>query len=352
MSRFRAGAILKALLRGLAGGAFTRPQNGSYVGPEERVQETRSQEGSTEPRHGSYLGLGVAGFHRLHYCEWGRHGNPRLVVCVHGYSRNARDFDFLARALREDYRVVCPDLAGRGDSDWLATPIEYNFPQFMADLNALLARLDIDEVDWIGTSMGGLLGMLIAAQPNTPIRRLVMNDVGAFVPAGSLLDIGHHLPVAARFGSLDELEQHLRHTHKEFGFLTDEQWRHLAVHSARAEGQEYRLHYDPGIALLLRQMPLAPGLFLWDVWSKLACPVLLVRGEHSKLFPQPVADVMLSQHPQARLVTVPDTGHAPPLMSPGEIDVIWRFLGEGQETFLENRDWRLAAGASPRNAML
>ncbi len=281
---------------------------------------------AAEPHHRSYLGLGLGGFHGLHYLEWGRRDGRHAVICVHGYSRNGRDFDFLARALRWRTRVVCPDLAGRGDSDWLASPLEYSFPQFMADLNALVARLDVDTVDWVGTSMGGLLGMLFAAQANSPVRRLVMNDVGAFVPTDSLMHIGRRMESDARFASLEEVEGHLRTVHAEFGFLTDAQWRHLATHSARREGAEYRLHYDPGIALLVKQLPLAPGLFLWDVWRKLSCPVLLLRGEHSELFPQPVAEVMLARHPGARLVEIPDAGHAPALMSPQQIAVIREFL--------------------------
>ncbi len=211
------------------------------------------------PRHGSYRGLGVGGFHRLHYCDWGRRDNPRIVVCVHGYGRHARDFDVLARALSADFRVICPDLAGRGESDWLGTAMEYSFPQMLADLNALLSRLDAAQVDWVGTSLGGLLGMLLAAQPGTPIRRLVMNDVGAFIPSDSL-----------------------------------------------------------------RQMA---SLHFRDVWNKVTCPTLLLRGEHSTVFPRSVAEWMQIDHDGAQLVEIPDCGHAPSLMSPLEIDVIARFVG-------------------------
>ncbi len=125
------------------------------------------------PRHGSYRGLGVGGFHRLHYCDWGSPDNPRVVVCVHGYSRHARDFDVLARALSTDFRVICPDLAPRGQRDWLGTATDYGSAQMLADLNALLSRLDVDEVDWIGTSLGASLGSYLRAQPGSPIRRLV-----------------------------------------------------------------------------------------------------------------------------------------------------------------------------------
>ena len=138
------------------------------------------------PRHGSYRGLGASGFHRLHYCEWGQCDNPRVVVCVHGYRRHSRDFDATARALSSKHRVVCPDLGGRGEGDWLGSATESTFPQMVADLTALLSRIDVDEVDWIGTSLGGILGLYLAAQQGAPIRRLVMNDVDAFIGSGQL----------------------------------------------------------------------------------------------------------------------------------------------------------------------
>jgi pimeloyl-ACP methyl ester carboxylesterase len=142
------------------------------------------------PRHGSYRGLGASGFHRLHYCDWGRRDNPRVVVCVHGYRRHSRDFDVLARELSANHRVICPDLGGRGKTDWLGSATESTFPQLLADLTALLSRIDVDDVDWIGTSLGGVLGLYLAAQSGTPIRRLVMNDVDALIGSGSLQPVG------------------------------------------------------------------------------------------------------------------------------------------------------------------
>ena len=142
------------------------------------------------PRHGSYRGLGTSGFHRLHYCDWGRRDNPRVIVCVHAYRRHSRDFDALARELSVNHRVICPDLGGRGSGEWLGSATESSFPQLVADLTALLSRIDVDEVDWIGTSLGGILGLYLAAQPGAPIRRLVMNDVDALVDSESLQPVG------------------------------------------------------------------------------------------------------------------------------------------------------------------
>ncbi len=247
-------------------------------------------------------------------------------MCAHGYSGNARDFDELARGLAREARVICPDVAGRGESEWLRSPLEYHFAQFLADINALVARLGVESVDWIGTSMGGLLGLLLAASPGNPIRRLVMNDVGAFLPMDSLRHIGKNLRSPRRFASLEEVEAHMRQTHREWGELTAAQWRHLAIHGARREDDGYRLHYDPQIARLVQPFPFAPGLFFWSAWYKARCPVLLIRGEHSQVFPRSVADTMLEMKPDAKLVEIAGCGHAPALMSPSQIGIVRRFL--------------------------
>jgi pimeloyl-ACP methyl ester carboxylesterase len=257
--------------------------------------------------------------------EWGHRGNPRVIVCAHGYSGNARDFDYLARALSEDARVVCIDVAGRGESAWLP-PMEYHFAQFLGDINSLLAHLKVKEVEWVGTSMGGLLGMMLAAQPAAPVKRLVMNDIGAFIPMDALQAIARNLEAAESFASLDEVEAHMRHTHRDWGAIGAAQWRHLATHGSRKHGERYRLHYDPRIARVARPMPFTPGLFFWDAWYRVRCPVLLLRGERSEVFPASVADAMLDAKPAAELVEIAGCGHAPALMSVAQAGLVRRFL--------------------------
>lgn len=257
---------------------------------------------------------------------WGRRNNRRVLLCLHGYSGNGRDFDELARAVSGSYRVVCPDTAGRGRSAWLRHPLQYHFGQFMADLRSLLAELDADEVDIVGTSMGGLLGMMLAAQPASPVRSLVMNDVGAFLPPDALRAIARNLEAPATFASLAEVEAHMRHTHREWGQLTDAQWKHLAIHGSRREGDGYRLHFDPAIVTAARPIPLSPGFFFWDTWYRVRCPVLLLRGEESRVFPRHVADTMLEIKPQAQLVEIADVGHVPALMSADQIGIVGAFL--------------------------
>ncbi|HXS53597.1 MAG TPA: alpha/beta fold hydrolase [Usitatibacter sp.] len=266
------------------------------------------------------------GFHKLHAVEWGRRRSGRLVVCAHGYSGNARDFDFLARRLAREARVVCPDVAGRGRSAWLATPLAYHFPQFLADLRALVSELGEAAVDWVGTSMGGLLGMLLAAEPHSFVRRLVLNDVGAFIPARALAAIGRNLHGPQRFPSLAELEQHVRRTHRGWGRMSERQFRHLVKHAARRFPDGYALHYDPQIASLVQPLALAPGLSFWNAWRHVRCPVLIVRGQRSSILPREVVRAMVQAKPQTRVVEVAGAGHAPSLMEDAQIEAVAQFL--------------------------
>jgi len=246
---------------------------------------------------------------------------------VHGYSGNARDFDELARSISKATRVVCVDVAGRGESSWLGSPLEYHFGQFLADLNVLVTQLGVRSIDWVGTSMGGLLGMIAAGVPGSRIRRLVMNDVGAFLPMDALRYIGRNLIAPDRFATMREVEEHMRRTHREWGELSLAQWRHVAFHGSRRVDDHYRLHYDPQIARLVDTgIAFTPGLFFWDAWYKVKCPVLLLRGESSEVFPREVADTMLEVKHDARLVEIPGCGHAPSLMQPEQIDVVAQFL--------------------------
>lgn len=267
----------------------------------------------------------------MHYTEWGSRRSTRVVICAHGYSGNARDFDDLARALAADARVICIDVAGRGESDWLRSPYQYHFGQFISDIDSLIAHLGVKEVDWIGTSMGGLLGMLLASRPTNPVRSLVMNDIGAFLPMDALQAIARNLHAPESFASLAEVEAHMRHTHREWGELSAEQWQRLAVHGARAldpdaKPPRYRLHFDPQITRVAQPFPLSPGLFFWDAWYRVRCPVLLLRGESSGIFPASVADTMLDVKPATQLVEIPGCGHAPALMSAPQIAIARNFL--------------------------
>lgn len=266
--------------------------------------------------------------HELHAMEWGSRRSGRVVVCAHGFSGNGRDFDFLARELARDAYVVCPDMAGRGGSAWLPSPLAYHFGQFLADLRALLVRLPAGEVEWVGTSMGGLLGMLLASEPGSPITRLVLNDVGAYVPGDALAEIGRNLRAPDRFASLAELQAHVRHTHRDWGPITGAQWSHLTRHAARRLPGGYALHYDPRIATLLPPLPFAPGLSMWSAWHRVRCPVLVIRGRESRILPPEVMRTMRAVKPDTHWAEVAGAGHAPALMAPEQVALVAAFLGK------------------------
>jgi pimeloyl-ACP methyl ester carboxylesterase len=266
----------------------------------------------------SYL-LGTR-FHKLAFTEFGNPQAPALL-CVHGLTRSGRDFDVLAEALSDQFHVICPDLPGRGESDWLPEPMAYQPPSYVVALGHLLAYLN-KPVAWLGTSLGGICGMMTAAAPGTPVTKLILNDVGALIPGASLKRIRDYMTVApTHFLSL---EAHLRLVHAPFGLLTDAQWAQLTQTSARAlpEGG-FTLHYDPRIIDPIRaSMPL--DVDLWPVWELIQIPRLVIRGVNSDLLlPDTFAQM---QRDGAQGYEVPDAGHAPALMDAPSIARIREFL--------------------------
>lgn len=276
------------------------------------------------------LGLSSKGFHRIHYTDWGDPGAEQIVICVHGLTRNGRDFDFLAQALAPRFRVICPDVAGRGRSDWLQAKEDYAYPQYCADMTALIARLTSGgkprRIYWVGTSMGGVIGMLLASRPKSPMEKLVVNDVGTVIPKAALVRISAYVGRDPRFKTLDEMEAMLRIVCAPFGPLTDAQWRHLAETGAKQhEDGSWGLRYDPGIAIPFQKEPLA-DVDLWQFWDTIACPTLLLRGAQSDVLPKDTANAMTRRGPRPRLVEFDGIGHAPMLMAADQIQVVRDFL--------------------------
>jgi pimeloyl-ACP methyl ester carboxylesterase len=280
-----------------------------------------------EPRRRSVQCASPKGLHRMSYLEWGDARNRDVLVCVHGLTRSSRDFDELARALCGQFRVVCPDVAGRGDSERLADPTLYVLPQYTADMVTLIARLDVEAVNWVGTSMGGLIGMAMASQPGTPIRRLVLNDIGPFVPKESLARLTSYVGAGPRdFATLDELEALIRRVSAPFGPLTDAQWRYLTETSARRrEDGRWEITYDPKIGEAFRSTGDA-DIALWFFWDAIHAPVLSLRGATSDVFPRAVQDEMQRRTPTMQRVEFPECGHAPALLVPHQIEPIRQFL--------------------------
>lgn len=281
-------------------------------------------------REGKVKCLSSAGFHHMAYVEWGDPGNPKVLVCVHGLTRSGRDFDFLAQALADEYRVVCPDIAGRGRSDWLRDKSLYGMPQYCADITTLLARLNVEQVDWVGTSMGGLIGMALAAQPETPVRKMVLNDVGPVIAAVSLSRIGDYLGHPPRLDSIEQAEAFIRVIAANFGQHTDAQWRHLTTHVVRtADDGKVEFLYDPGVALSFVLALEASGgkdIELWPLYDAIASQTLLIRGESSDLLTREAAMQMCQRGPRPRLVEFAGVGHAPTLMAPNQINAVREFL--------------------------
>ena len=251
----------------------------------------------TEPRLNHVQCLDSRGLHRMAYWEWGDAANPRVLVCGHGLSRQGRDFDTFAQAMTDHYRIVCPDVVGRGQSDWLIDPMGYTIPHYVADMVTLLARLRAETLHWVGTSMGGLIGLGLAALRESPLRKLVLNDVGPTIQADALARIGTYLGAPMHWSTLDEAAD-----------------------------------YHPAIAVPFRGITpeIAAGAeaLAWAAYDSLHCPTLLVRGADSDLLSHATAQAMTQRGPKARLVEFTGVGHAPMLTAPDQITAVRQFLLE------------------------
>jgi pimeloyl-ACP methyl ester carboxylesterase len=271
-----------------------------------------------------------AGEHQIAYQEWGDRHQEKVLICVHGLTRNSQDFTKLAEALQVDYRVICPDVVGRGQSDWLSSSSDYGLPLYVADLLTLLQELNLTAVDWLGTSMGGLIGMSIAYLKQSPIRRLILNDVGPWIPPEAVERIAKYLCQAPPiFEDLIEVREYVKKVYSSFGNLTESQWQDLGRFSVSLNhNNQYILNYDPAIAKPFKCFK--SGHFkpvdLWQVWNSIACPVLLLHGENSDLLLPETIEQMLVNHPLLEVEHLPDCGHAPALMSQLQINIVKKWL--------------------------
>ena len=258
-------------------------------------------------RTGSYLGVSKHGFHRIAYVEWGDPQSERVAICLHGLSRQGRDFDLMAAELaRRGWRVICPDLVGRGRSDWLREPTEYTLAQYVADLAALVARLDVERIDWIGTSLGGIVGMLMAGQRQSPVGRLVVNDIGPFVTWQVLQRLADAVRAAPlTMPDLSAATDFVRTTLSGFGPLSDEKWEHMARHGfAENNVGAWRKLADSDIAGPLRSSMLF-NLSIWNYWDQIQCPTLVLRGTRSDVLTAAIATEMTQRGPRAGPCRVP-----------------------------------------------
>ena len=259
--------------------------------------------------------------------EWGDAKNPRVVVCVHGLSRNGRDFDLLADALASDYRVLCPDVPGRGESDWFASVDHYAMPTYLQGINAMLTEFGVQAYDWVGTSMGGLFGMVMAATPASKMRRFVINDIGPVIERTSLERIAGYVGKTPLFPTYMALFDAIQPINAPFGPLTDEQKHHIVKTSVqeRADGQ-WEFKTDPKIGDAFRAGLAQPSADMWPLWSAIKQPVLILRGVSSDLLSAATLQKMVATHPDARAITIADTGHAPMIMDEATVNAVKQFL--------------------------
>jgi pimeloyl-ACP methyl ester carboxylesterase len=285
---------------------------------------------TTPPRLNHVPCLDTRGLHRMAYWEWGDAANPRVLVCVHGLTRQGRDFDTLAQAMAAEYRVVCPDVVGRGQSDWLADPAGYAVPAYVADMVTLLARLNAQTVDWVGTSMGGLIGMGVSSLSGTPVRKLVLNDIGPAIDFEGLSRIGTYVGQPAHWATEEEAAAALWTISQGFGPHSTEQWLALTRPQLKPDGDGFKPHYDPAIGLGFRgitpELARAGETALWAAYDRIACPTLVLRGAQSDLLKPPTAQAMGERGPRARVIEFEGVGHAPTLVQPDQVKAVRDFL--------------------------
>jgi pimeloyl-ACP methyl ester carboxylesterase len=290
-----------------------------------------------------------AGLHRMAYWQWGDPDNDRVLLCVHGLTRNGRDFDPLARALQQDYRVVCPDVVGRGRSDWLINPAGYVVPQYVADMVTLIARLQPKRLDWVGTSMGGLIGLALAGplavspalRPargqwglgdaiDVPLTRMVFNDVGPQLNGPGLARIAGYVGQDQRFDSFQAAVAYVRAVSAGFGLHDSDGWQDLTRFVFHEQDGPWVKHYDlriaqPFVGQTPEELAVAEQL-LWQAWDHLSCPALVLRGAQSDILTKPTLTQMLARNPGASSVEFEGVGHAPTLRSADQIAAVRGFL--------------------------
>jgi pimeloyl-ACP methyl ester carboxylesterase len=271
------------------------------------------------------------GLHRMFYKDWGDVNNPNVLVCVHGVTRVSDDFDTLAQELSPHFRVICPDIVGRGRSDWLRTPQNYQVQQYVSDMVTLFARVNAGNLSFIGTSMGGMIGSALAALPNNPIQKLILNDIGPVLNAPALQRIGQYIGRPIQFPTFEEADQYIRSISAPFGEHTDEQWKKLSrdVLYQDKDGMWTR-NYDLKLAVSMQEMNLESMQVLqakmWAIYDAITCPTLVMRGEQSDLLTVETAQQMMQRGPKPKVVEFKNIGHAPTLLHADQIKAVKEFL--------------------------
>ena len=264
-----------------------------------------------------------SGMHKMAYHEWGDPNNQRVLICVHGLTRRGSDFTVLAKAMSDRYRVICPDIVGRGDSDWLENPMLYGIPQYVTDMNALLAQLGLHEVDWFGTSMGGLIGIFMASQKNSPIRKMILNDVGPRIEPTALKRLGDYVGKPLRFNSKKEGLVYLNRICEPFGTFTAQQWKDYNGPHLIKDGDQWVVHYDPDIvkpfAAVNKMTSMMGEMMTWKAYDAIKAEMLIVRGSDSDLISAVTVSEMCRRNPRAKSTEILGVGHAPAFITPEQV---------------------------------
>lgn len=311
--------------------------------------DTHTSSEQLEPRLDYVMCASPAGTHRMAYWEWGDPDNDRVLLCVHGLTRTGRDFDLLARRLAGQYRVVCPDVVGRGKSDWLINSASYIVPQYVADMLTLIARVKPRQLDWVGTSMGGLIGLGLAgalamsavvrpdrgicglpAENTLSLGKMVLNDIGPKLNFTGLTRIAEYVGEPLKFDTFQQAVDYVRTVSAGFGDHDQIGWEDLTKYVFNKQGASWVKHYDLRISEPFagesEAKIQASEAILWAAYESIVTPILVVRGEESDLLTAEVAQEMLSRNRQARLHNVPKVGHAPTFRSADQIDPLVEFL--------------------------
>ncbi|MFD3191941.1 alpha/beta fold hydrolase [Sedimentitalea sp. HM32M-2] len=278
------------------------------------------------PRDCSVRSINRHGFHTLRYRDWGDPDSDRTVLCFHGLTRNSHDFDPLAKSMSRDHRVVCPDIVGRGRSDWLARDSGYHLVQYNFDAALLAARVGAPHYGWIGTSLGGLMGISLAGMENSPISRLVINDIAPEIPLPALRRVSRYIRNKT-FEDLESAEAHLRETLAPFGPMTDRDWKRMVQTSTYRDQDGIRMAFDPGIFSNFQNYWLMSHFNLWRYWERITCPVLILRGTESDFLPSHLLDKMIDRLPHADVIEFENVGHTPTLNAAEQIEPVlawWR----------------------------
>ncbi|WP_144156659.1 alpha/beta fold hydrolase [Paraburkholderia sp. BCC1885] len=290
----------------------------------------RPAAGTATPRQRFVQCASPGGLHRIAYTEWGDPANPRVLLCVHGLTRSGRDFDRLAANFADTYRVICPDVAGRGLSSWLNVPNFYTVPQYVADMVTLIARLDVEKVDWFGTSMGGLIGLGLGGLPDSPIRKMLLNDIGPHLELVAVSRIGEYLGKPVQFETLQQGVDYAAMLAQSFGPLTSEEWREINTPLLHERDGAWYFRYDPRIAVpfaaTTEEQAAAGEVALWGALKAMQSPVLVVRGAQSDLLSRETVEKMVALGNAVSSVEIPGVGHAPAFVSDEQIGIARRFF--------------------------